>query len=90
MKIKTAEHKIIHILENNNLENAIIEIRELFEKISVIDSLNSIERNRNREYIESDFEEILQKYKLNEIAINIFWILENVFRDNRKIWYIEK
>ena len=79
MELQRAEHKIVTMLEKQNAENAIKEIKKLFTKINYDDSWNSIQQEEYKEQIESELVLILEKYNLNQIAINVFSILEKTF-----------
>ena len=79
MELQRAEHKIVKMLERQNAQNAIEEIKELFAKINYDDSWNSIQQEEYKEQIESELVSILEKYNLNQIAINVFSILEKTF-----------
>lgn len=76
MELQTAENKIIKILENQNANDAVEEIKTLFSTINFDWTENSIAKAEKQENIEEQLYLILQKFNLNQVAINIFQILE--------------
>ena len=79
MELQTAENKIVKMLEKQNAQKAIEEIREFFDSLVIDNEVWPTQKERQQAKIEQEFSFILNKYNLNQIAINIFSILEKTF-----------
>jgi len=84
MELQIAENKITKILEKQRRFNAISALDEIKILFLNLDQDQDTIWIYEKQKLQSDIDEIMRKYNLNQIAMNIFQIIEKIYSKQEK------